>query len=489
MTSEQFRRARDLFEAALERRPEAVSEWLEAEERDPVVRREVESLLEHHSRAGEFLATPILEAAPHLLDDGALEPGAVVGSYSIIRELGRGGMGRVYLARDARLGRTVAIKMVAPALARDARFRERLRREARAAAALTHPGICTVYALEEADGVAFIVSEFVDGHPLRDEIGGARPSAAMILGTARDLASALGGAHEKGVIHRDLKPENVMRLGDGRVKILDFGLARISDEALPAATIEASAAGGLAGTPAYMAPEQIEGRAVTTATDVFAYGVLMYEWSTGVHPFRAATPLALVARIVESTPERLAGRADVPKLVGEVVDRCLRKLPAERFASAADLVAALNRPAEALEAAAVSANGTIWWRIHQLTAMTLYVIATARAWQIKEWLHTPVSLWAFILMGIAASVGGIVRGHLLFTDVVNRPRLGPELKRTRRAVLFADVLMAATLLADALALAQIQPLAAVLTICVAVGIALAAVLMEPATTSAVFGEL
>jgi len=121
--------------------------------------------------------------------------------------------------------------------------------------------------------------------------------------------------------------------------------------------------------------------------------------------------------------------------------------------------------------------------------MVLYVVATARAWQIKEWLHSSTALWAFVLMGIAASLGGIVRGHLIFTDVMNRPNLGPELRRTRRVVVSADLLMAATLAGDALLLASIQPLAAVLTICVAVGIALASILMEPATTTAVFGDL
>ena len=167
------------------------------------------------------------ERFPALLDDdeAAYAAGRVIGPYTIVRELGRGGMGRVYLASDARLGRNVALKAIAPRLIGDPAQRERLRREARAAAGLTHPGICTVYALEEYDGDLFIAAEYMDGRTLREEIaGGSRPLAADILRTARDIAAALASAHASGIVHRDLKPENVMRTSDGRVKILDFGL-------------------------------------------------------------------------------------------------------------------------------------------------------------------------------------------------------------------------------------------------------------------------
>ena len=193
------------------------------------MRAEVRSLLDHHSRAGSFLTQPVAEAAPHLLEDEhTLEPGTVLGSYTVVREIGRGGMGRVYLASDARLGRTVALKALAPQLTREAHHRDRLRREARAAAVLTHPGICTVYALEEFDGELYIATEFVEGHTLRDEIAAEqRPSLDAIVATARELASALASAHAKGITHRDLKPENVMRTQDGRIKMLDFGLARV----------------------------------------------------------------------------------------------------------------------------------------------------------------------------------------------------------------------------------------------------------------------
>jgi serine/threonine protein kinase len=491
VTPQQHRRARDLFEAALDRDPGGdITRWLEDAEPDDVeVRGEVRSLLQHHTRAGAFLTQPLVEVAPHLLDEeNTLDPGAVLGTYTIIRELGRGGMGRVYLANDGRLGRTVALKALAPELTRDPIHRERLRREARAAAVLTHPGICTVYALEEFNGELYIVTEFVEGHTLRDEMVGKRPSPDSILSSAHDLASALAGAHVKGITHRDLKPENIMRLRDGRLKILDFGLARMDvDGGAPGTVTAATAPGALAGTPAYMAPEQIEGQKVSMATDVFAYGVVMYEWISGVHPFQAASSLATLARVMDTHPEPLStSRGDLPRFVSDIIDRCLKKSPSARFQSAVELCDAFEKPGSAVR---YSSGSSTWWRVHQLTAMILYIVATTRAWQIKESLHSPMSLWAFILMGIAASLGGIVRGHLIFTDVMNRPHLGPEMRRTRRAVVSADLLMAATLAADALLLAHLQPLNAVLTICVAVGIALASILMEPATTTAVFGDL
>src|SRR5947207_1067367 len=226
-----WRSVRDVFEAVLEEDPADPQAWLDKRGVDSGVRREVLSLLDHHSRAGSFLADPIVDRVPGLLEHEeaeALEAGVLVGHYRIEREIGRGAMGRVYLATDTTLGRRVALKALAPHLTGDASHRERLRREARAAASLTHSGICTVYALEEIDGQLFIASELIDGQTLRDEIGRGGPrSPDAVVATARELANALASAHAKGVVHRDLKPENIMRNADGRLKILDFGLARL----------------------------------------------------------------------------------------------------------------------------------------------------------------------------------------------------------------------------------------------------------------------
>jgi serine/threonine protein kinase len=494
MTPDQHRRARDLFEAALEHEPADAVRWLEdAAPDDSLVRAEVRSLLDHHSRAGSFLTQPVAEAAPHLLEDEhTLEPGTVLGSYTVIREIGRGGMGRVYLASDGRLGRTVALKALAPQLTREPQHRDRLRREARAAAMLTHPGICTVYALEELDDELYIATEFVEGHTLRDEIQGTNPpSFDTILGTARDLASALASAHAKGITHRDLKPENVMRTREGRIKVLDFGLARM--EARPggiAATLTAPLPGGIAGTPAYMSPEQIEGRTAGPSADVFAFGVLMYEWISRRHPFQAGSALATLARVLDSTPEPLSHHVPVPKWFSDIIARCLRKAAGERFASASELLQALDHPV-GVDETSQTTRSSRWWQTHQLVAIVLYTIAAAHAWQTKQWLQGPMSLWVFLGIGIAGSVGGIIRGHLVFTEVMNQPHLMSEVERTKRVRLFTDLLIAALLIADALLLINTEPpqaFIAVLTIALATGIALAAILMEPATTAALLGD-
>ena len=508
MTPEQRRRVRDLFEAALDRAGEAA--WIRHQAADdPEVRDEVLSLVEHHSRAGDFLARPIVDDAPDLLaDDEGLAPGATIGAYTIVRELGRGGMGRVYLATDSRLGRTVALKALAPHLLRDPTQRERLRREARSAASLTHPGICTVYALDEIDGDLYLATEYLDGHTLGDEIrSGQRPSAAEILRTARDLAAALASAHAAGVVHRDLKPDNVMRTRDGRLKILDFGLARIVEDSAaretldarsptprsggqrvsPAAASFATRPGVILGTPAYMAPEQINGEPADARVDIFALGVLLYEFSCGVHPFIANTELATVARVLGTDPSPLNARCpEVPAPVIAIIARCLRKAPAERFGSAIELVGALDTVGGAAPAA--GGSHTTSWRVHQIVIIVLYVIASTWSWQVKDWMETPVTVTIFLTIGALSTICGVLRGHLVFTEAMNRPNLTAERRRITRPTMTLDLLMAILLFVDGAVLAATRALPAVLTIALALGIALAAVVLEPATTAAAFGD-
>jgi len=487
VTGEQRRRVRDLFEAAMDRDATDVAAWVAREAADDsAVRAEVLSLVDHHSRAGAFLAQPIVEqAADLLMDDEPLAPGARIGDYTIVRELGRGGMGRVYLASDARLGRTVALKALAPHLMRDPSQRERLRGEARAAAALTHPGICTVYALEEIDGDLYIATEFVDGHTLGEEIrAGRQPTRDEAWQTARELAAALASAHAKGIVHRDLKPDNVMRDREGRLKILDFGLARIGVGA-PDAAPRMTQPGTLIGTPAYMAPEQINGLPVDARADVFAFGVLLYEYACGAHPFAASTALATVARVLESDARPLASRADIPSRLADVIARCLQKAPAGRFGSAAELLGALD--AAGADAAEPARHAT-WWRVHHVVITLLYIAGATFAWQIKEWVETPVTVSIFLALGATATIGGVLRGHLGFTSVMNYPRLTTERRRTRRPLMWLDGLTAVLLLADAAMVAGTGALPAVFALALGLGIALASLVLEPATTAAAFGD-
>jgi serine/threonine protein kinase len=504
MTHDQWQRVRELFERALEGEPRDLGAWLDREAGDDaVVRAEAASLLRHHSAAGSFLVQPVTESVPQLLtEDLALVPGQRVGSYTIVRELGRGGMGRVYLATDARLGRTVALKALPPRLTRDAVGRERLRREARAAAALTHPGICTVYALEELDGELFIAAEFVDGHPLREEIaGGRRPAPDAVMQTARDLAAALASAHVKGITHRDLKPENVMRAKDGRLKILDFGLALTEDIAGSSATstgegprtpglrhARMTGPGALAGTPAYMAPEQLNGQPVGARADVFAFGVLLYEYACGTHPFDAPTLLGVAARVLEGDAAPIDSlRPDLPAKLSDIVERCLRKSPPDRFASAVEIAEALSRDDDDRPR---RVRVPTWWRAHQVAMIVLYFLASVLAWQVKEW-HPGSAGVVFLVLGVAATTGGVFRGHLLFTErLVGSGGAGfsAERRRATPATLIADLLIALALVADGVIMSSARPLAAVLTLALGVGIGLARLVVEPSTTTATFGR-
>jgi hypothetical protein len=476
-----FRRIRELFERALEEQPDDVQGWLEREAGDDRdVKAEVYSLLRHHTQAGTFLLEPAVERAPHLLLE---EMPDAIGPYAVVREIGRGGMGRVYLAIDGRLGRRVALKALSPELTADPSHRDRLRREARAAAALCHPGICTIYALEEFDGHLFIAAEFVEGRTLRDEIdAGEDRSASGLLATARELAGALASAHRKGIVHRDLKPENVMRAADGRLKILDFGLARFDRPAADVSLGPVTRPGTILGTPAYMAPEQLNGLPADARADVFAFGVLMYELACGSHPFAASTPLAVVARILESEPDPIAGRGgEIPRPLGAVVDRCLRKAPADRFETAAEILTALERT----DPPARPARPVSWWRVHQMTVIALYALACAVGWLVKEW-QPGTAAALFVGLSIAATIGAVFRGHLMFTERVNAAGLAAERGRAGPVTLAIDGFVGLALLADGALLAPDRLVAAVLTMALGVGIALARLLLEPSTTAAAF---
>ena len=473
---DRWRRVRDLFERVFEERPTDVAAWLDREGVfDAPIREEVISLMRHNSAAGSFLAQDAgHRLAQFMVDSRVLEPGHTLGQYTIVRELGRGGMGRVYLAKDARLQRMVALKALSPDLIGDPSHRERFRQEALAAAALTHPGICTVHALEEFDGEWFIASEFIDGHTLREEIRNSRPAAREVVRVAQELAAALAHAHESGITHRDLKPENVMRTRDGRLKILDFGLARMETPGTEREGL-VTMKGAILGTPDYMSPEQLNGERADARADVFALGIIFYEYASGRHPFEASTPLARAGRILEGSADPIdASRPDLAASIVSTIERCLAKLPYERFASAVEVVRALSR------ADSAPVRLTAWWRIHQLVVIALYFVACVAAWQIKEW-RPGITTGLFVFTGLAASVAGVIRGFLLFTERINTSQFVAEYRKVDPVLLVADLLLAAALAIDGALLATIMPLAGVLTIALGVCIALARLFMEPAT--------
>ena len=286
--------------------------------------------------------------------------GTRIGHYYIGESLGKGGMGEVYAADDTRLGRRVALKVLPRELAMDRDRRERFEREARAVAALNHPNIVTIYSVEEADGVPFLTLELVEGRTLDAFIPPGGLPLDRFLAYAIPLADAVGAAHQRGITHRDLKPGNVMVGDDGRVKVLDFGLAKLkeSDASLAASlpTQELTGEGRIVGTVAYMSPEQAEGKPVDQRSDVFSLGVVLFEMATSQRPFKGDTQVSLLSAIIKDTPSVITDvRADLPRDLARIVRRCLSKDPEDRYQTAKDLRNDLRALKEDLSSAAGAA--------------------------------------------------------------------------------------------------------------------------------------
>jgi eukaryotic-like serine/threonine-protein kinase len=271
--------------------------------------------------------------------------GAMLGHYAIVRALGAGGMGEVYEARDTRLNRPVALKLIRQEVASDPVRRQRLEREARAAALLNHPNIVTLHSLEEHDGVLFLTMEFIDGTTLRDAIPAAGFSIDRFVPMAIQAADALAAAHAVGVIHRDLKPANIMITREGVVKVLDFGLSKSEVDRTVASvkTDTLSTDGSLLGTAPYMAPEVIEGREADPRSDIFSLGIVLFEMVAGGRPFPGDSPLAVITAILRDRPPLASDvKSEVPHELARLIDRCLVKTPSARRQSAADLRADLE---------------------------------------------------------------------------------------------------------------------------------------------------
>jgi len=293
-----------------------------------------------------------------------LTPGARLGAYEILAPLGAGGMGEVYRARDTRLGREAAIKVLPAEVSSDASRLKRFEREARAASALNHPNIVTIYEVGVDAGASFIAMELVNGRTLREIVAAGSPPVRRLLSVAAPLADGLASAHDAGIVHRDLKPENVMVTKDGVVKILDFGLAKLSLSLTGGegslATVSRTEPGGLLGTVSYMSPEQAAGQPADFRSDQFSLGSMLYELASGKKAFHRATAVDTLAAILHEEPEPLATASpQTPVPLRWAVERCLAKDPAERYASTRDLardLAALRSHVSTPEGAALSAG-------------------------------------------------------------------------------------------------------------------------------------
>jgi serine/threonine protein kinase len=321
---------------------------------DQSLRSEVEKLIQAHSSASaeKFIGGHAAEAAaPLLLDDDVVEPspkvlteGQQFGSYVILQALGAGGMGEVYLARDSRLDRTVALKVLPLEISRDERRMKRFRQEAKVASTLNQPNILTVFEFGEVEGLTFLAAEFVDGETLRDRLH-KQLKLGEILDIGIQVLAALDAAHEARIVHRDMKPENVMiRHRDGVVKVLDFGLAKIAEtsskkgEASEAATAFKTAPGTIVGTINYLSPEQARGDEVDERTDIWSTGVMMYEMIAGKVPFSGATSSHTIVQILEKDPVPLSRLGNAPPELERIVEKAMAKSQDERYQTAKDML-------------------------------------------------------------------------------------------------------------------------------------------------------
>ena len=292
----------------------------------------------------------------------SLTAGTRFGPYEILGAIGAGGMGEVYRARDARLGRDVAIKVLPASLSTDDDRLRRFEQEARSTAALNHPNILAVYDVGSHDGTPYVVYELLEGGTLRERLPTGSTSTRKAVELAVQIARGLAAAHERNIVHRDLKPENVFVTNDGRVKILDFGLAKLVEPDLPSRSHDARSTtinldttpGTVLGTVGYMSPEQVRGLPVDARTDIFALGIVLYEMLSGRRPFYGETPADTIAAIVKEEPADLSGvDRNIPAALERIVDRCLEKTPSARFQTASDLgfaLEGLSSPSDRVEA-------------------------------------------------------------------------------------------------------------------------------------------
>jgi serine/threonine-protein kinase len=353
MTPERWKKLDALFHEALGLQGEARAAHLaKVCGNDEQLRVEVERLLAAHERESSFIDSPILAEAAALTDDGIESPvGRRIGHYKIVSLLGRGGMGEVYLAEDSRLERKVALKVLPAAFTQNQDRVRRFEREAKAASALNHPNILTIHEIGEVDGAHYIVSEFVEGETLRALIERGRLGVSQAMAIADQVAGALGVAHQAGIIHRDIKPENVMARPDGLVKVLDFGLAKLTERPAAMAEVDSQAEtiarlstepGVVMGTVSYMSPEQARGLKVDHRTDIFSLGVMLYEMVAGRRPFEGATTSDVIAALLTAEPPPLRGIASqAPVELERITEKCLAKERGTRYQSAKELIAEL----------------------------------------------------------------------------------------------------------------------------------------------------
>jgi predicted Ser/Thr protein kinase len=467
VTSEDWRELNDLFHGARDLPTGDRAAWLaEATGGNATRVAQVMELLRAADTSGTFLEQPI-QIEPADLAEAlsapfeSLEPGQRVKQYEVVREIGRGGMGVVYLGRD-NLDRDVAMKVVPPEVSLDPSRRERLRREAIAAAKIDHPAVAKVFELAELDGHLILVSEFVRGRSLREAIEAAPMSAPRAVSVAIEIAGALSAAHTKGIVHRDLKPENILLTDQGAVKVVDFGIAYMDAEE----NTRFTKSGVIIGTPAYMAPEQLIGAKVDGRADIYSLGLVLGEMVAGRHPLANDGPPAL------------------PPALAAVVTRCLQPEPGARFASAEALISALRSirsgPSDGISAA------LWWWAFHQGAVALAYAGLLFPAWLAREYMGGRAGMLVFLLLMASGIAAITMRLHLWFVSRQSAEDLPEQQAQTAPWLRIADGVFAAGLLGSGLFVGADRPVLAIVLSGASVIVAMAFLIIEPSTARSAF---
>ena len=353
MTPSQLQTIEEIFRAASRLESEEVDAFLEkACDRDKVLRRKVEALLASRAAAAHFLETSATGLATRVIQRQQADAvvGRVIGHYKISHPIGSGGMGNVYLATDIRANRKAALKLLPTCFAADPERLRRFQQEAQAVTALNHPNILTVYEIGQDDSTYYIASELIEGETLRHRLARGGIELAEALDIASQVASALGAAHDVGIVHRDIKPENIMLRPDGYVKVLDFGIAKLAEQELPTAlatkevsSLVSTTIGSILGTVRYMSPEQARAAPVDKTTDIWSLGVVLYEMITGKAPFSGNAPEEVIFSILKTEPPPLTTYlAYPPRKLQQIISKPLCKEPSQRYHSAQDFLNALK---------------------------------------------------------------------------------------------------------------------------------------------------
>ena len=413
MDPERWQRIESIFQKAVDAGEDRRARVLvESCAGDEALRREVESLLAQHENVGEFMERPAFagpEGAPLPPRPGSedshpagIPAGTVIAHYRIVGKIGSGGMGVVYDAEDLKLGRHVALKFLPEEVAGHPRALQRFRLEAQAASALNHPNICTIYEVNEVDNLVFIAMELLAGRTLKETISGKPLPLETVIDFGVQIAGAIDAAHAKGVVHRDIKPSNIFVMKQRRIKVLDFGLAKLTR--LPpifeeAGMIDGTEPGMVMGTVGYMSPEQLRGHVVDGRTDIFAFGAILYEMLAGRRAFEKPTSAETIAAIMNEEPPAIPQLApNTPAALVRIVKRCLEKDPEQRFQSASDLAFALEALSEssgAMTSAAVKHNlrRRIW--LPAILSVALILVALV-LWKLVSRSQQPPRVLSFI---------------------------------------------------------------------------------------------